>query len=524
MVKDVVVPDIGDYQNVEIIEIMVKVGEQIAVDDELLTIETDKAAMAIPANIAGTVTKLHVKVGDKVSRGSLILTIDEAIAANATPTMPVVEIAATATAAPAPTLEQIIFVPDIGVSGKVAIIEVQVKVGEQIKVDQPLITLESEKAAMEIPAPSSGVVSQIFVKAGDKIGTGEQILSLTTTMANTAVPGKQETASQPIHPKAASHEQSAKDSQHTQHAKHAGLGHAGPAVRRFARELGVELTKVTGSARKGRILRQDVTKYVKEVLTTGHTQSAHHHSNFNVAEMPNVNFSDFGSVTTAPLSRIKKLSGNFLHRNWVRIPHVTQFDEADITELENFRLAQKALADKHGIKLTPIVFLMKAVVAGLKAFPIFNSSLSKDGEQLIMKNYYHIGVAVDTPNGLVVPVVRDVDTKGLFELAQDLAKLGARAREGKLTASEMQGGCFSISSLGGIGGTAFTPIVNAPEVAILGVSKAKMQPLYRDNTFVPRLMLPLSLSYDHRVIDGADAARFCAFIADQLSDIRRLLL
>jgi len=520
MVKDVVVPDIGDYQNVEIIEIMVKVGEQINIDDELLTIETDKAAMAIPSNIAGTIANLHVKVGDKVSQGSLILTVVEAAD-------PVASSSEVVQQEQPPTMEatsqQIVNVPDIGMSSKVEIIEVQVKVGEQVAIDTPLITLESEKAAMEIPSTVAGVIQEIFVQPGDKIGTGDKILSVLVKSQQQALPALHSAklpTQQPVTQDKVSHR-----SENTSVSDKGRLGHAGPAMRRLARELGVELTNVAGSARKGRIIRQDITRYVKEVLTTGKdVANSGRISDFNIAPMPDINFSDFGPITSVPLSRIKKLSGSFLHRNWVRIPHVTQFDEADITELENFRNAQKALAEKHGVKLTPVVFLMKAVVAALKAFPIFNSSLSKDGEQLVMKDYYHIGVAVDTPNGLVVPVVRNVDKKGLFELAKDLSALGNKAREGKLTALEMQGGCFSISSLGGIGGTAFTPIVNAPEVAILGVSKAKMQPQYRDHNFVPRLMLPLSLSYDHRVIDGADAARFCAFIADQLSDIRRLLL
>jgi pyruvate dehydrogenase E2 component (dihydrolipoamide acetyltransferase) len=524
MVKDVIVPDIGDYQNVEIIEILVKVGDLIAVDDELLTLETDKAAMAIPANVAGKITALNVKVGDKVSRGSVILSLEEVGASNSNQHL----VAAIVENAVAVSQEVIVTVPDIGIGGKVAIIEINVSVGDTIAIDTAIITLESEKAAMEIPSPLSGTVSAILVKVGDNVGFGDKILSVTSEVqAQVQVQTPLAAPMQPIKLEQLTPllTQVAPIQSPAPYVKKTGHAHAGPSVRRFARELGVDLMQVEGTARKGRIARADITKYVKQTLTGGHnSQAVSNASNFNVAAMPEVNFSDFGPVTSAPLSRIKKLSGNFLHRNWVRIPHVTHFDSADITELEDFRNAQKDIAEKHGVKLTPLVFLMKAVVAALKAFPIFNSSLSADGEQLIMKNYYHIGVAVDTPNGLVVPVVRDVDNKGLFELARDLSVLSSKAREGKLTAREMQGGCFSISSLGGIGGTGFTPIVNAPEVAILGVVKAKIQPLYQHNAFVPRLMLPLSLSYDHRVVDGADAARFCAFMVEQLSDIRRLLL
>lgn len=424
-------------------------------------------------------------------------------------------------------------VPDLGTDGEVEIIEIPISEGDTVAVDDTLITLESDKASMDIPAPEAGIVKELLVKLGDKIKTGtiiaklENSLDNSTEVNNIKTEKKSEnklvTKSESITEKKA---EKIQDNQEQNIEKSDKDSHAGPASRRFAQTLGVDLTKVNGSGQKNRILKTDIQDFVKESLSGSNSNlnSSGNSSGLNVAAMPEIDFSKFGEVETKELSRIKKLSGSFLHRNWVNIPHVTQFDSADITELEAFRKGQKEFAAKQGVKLTPLVFIMKAVVSGLKTFPSFNSSLSFDNQSLILKKYCHIGVAVDTPNGLVVPVVRNVDKKSIFELAQDLAELSAKARDGKLTANDMQGGCFTISSLGGIGGTGFTPIVNAPEVAILGVSKSSMQAVYINGKFEPRLMLPLSLSYDHRVIDGAEAVRFTNHLVFQLADIRRLLL
>lgn len=419
-----------------------------------------------------------------------------------------------------------ILIPDIGEYADVAIIDIAVKVGDSIKADAELMTLETDKASMEIPAPKAGIVKELLVKVGDKVSKGSAILMLETegaAAANTAAsaaptpatPAPAATVAQQAAPPAPKPvKQTAAITLPSQ-----SNAYAGPGVRRYARELGVDLNKVPGSGRKDRIVVDDVQEYVKQTLNSNGGGSG-----VQVSAAPTIDFSQFGTVEKQPLNRIQKISGAFLHRNWVTIPHVTQFDEADITELELFRQGQREVADKKGVKLTPVVFLMKAIVAGLKQFPKFNSSLSANGEELILKQYFNIGVAVDTPAGLVVPVFRDVDKKGLFELAAELAQVGKKARDGKLTGADMQGGCFTISSLGGIGGTAFTPIINAPEVAILGVSKSQTKPIYNGSEFTPRLILPLSLSYDHRVIDGADAVRFTSFIVNLLSDIRRLLL
>lgn len=412
-----------------------------------------------------------------------------------------------------------ILVPDIGDYKDVDVIEIGVKVGDTIAVDAELICLETDKATMEIPAPKAGVVKELLVKLGDKVSQGSPILMLETSGAEAkpAMPSKAATPTAPVAPTtspapATSVPPPAQRSQ----AKATGESYAGPGTRRFARELGVDLTRVGGTGRKGRIMENDVKTFVQDSLQGG--------GGGGLPALPDVDFKKFGAIEAQQVSRIQKKSGAFLHACWVNIPHVTQFDEADITELEAFRQGQKDIAAKQNLKLTPVVFLLKAVVACLKEFPKFNSSLSASGEELIYKKYFNIGVAVDTPAGLVVPVIKDVDKKGLFALAADLAVLSQKARDGKLSGADMQGGCFTISSLGGIGGTSFTPIVNAPEVAILGVSKSQFKPVYLNNEFVPRLMLPLSLSYDHRVIDGADAVRFTTYMVNLLTDIRRLLL
>lgn len=434
------------------------------------------------------------------------------------------------------TLTEIV-VPDIGGAENVEVIEIAVKPGDHIKENDTLITIESEKASIDIPAPNGGLVKELKVKKGDKVSQGSLILMLETTeeiKANSHEKKEEEKeklessekSEAPVETKAADKPKAvdkpkATSTPTTNNApvKSNEGAHAGPAVRRLAFQLGVDLSKVTGTARKGRIVPEDVHAFVKRIMQSQSSGGA----GLNIAPMPEIDFSKFGEIEKTSLSRIKKISGTYLHRNWVSIPHITQFEEADITDMEAFRKENKAEFEKEGLKLTPLVFIIKAVVESLQAMPQFNSSLALDGESLILKKYYHIGVAVDTPNGLVVPVIRDADKKGIKELARELGELSKKAREGKLLPSEMQGGCFSISSLGGIGGTAFTPIINAPEVAILGVSRSEMKPKFIDNEFKPRLMLPLSLSYDHRVIDGADGARFVSHLSAGLSDLRRLL-
>ena len=418
-----------------------------------------------------------------------------------------------------------VFVPDIGNYKDVAVIEVAVKVGDTVNAEDNLLTLETDKAAMEVPAPFAGVVKELKIKVGDKVSQGSLILLLESAEAGAvaSAPAASAPASVPALTPAAA--PAAIVSAPTPAASAvsvsapAGKAHASPAIRRFARELGVDISTVKGSGDKGRVTKENVQNYVKAIIAKPNTGGG-----LQVLDMPVFDFAKYGAVESKPLSRIKKISGANLHRNWVTIPHVTQFDEADITEMEAFRKELGAEYAKQSIKITPLVFLLKGVVAALQKFPEFNASLDATGENLILKQYFHIGVAVDTPDGLMVPVLRNVDQKGLVQLAQELAEISAKARDKKITAADMQGGCFSISSLGGIGGTAFTPIINAPEVAILGVSRSSMKPVYQDGQFVPRLMLPLSLSYDHRVIDGALAARFTSYLAKVLGDIRRLML
>ena len=425
-----------------------------------------------------------------------------------------------------------VLMPDIGDYKNVPVIEIMVKAGDVIQAEQPLLTLETDKATMDVPAPFGGVVKQVYISAGDKISEGTPILLMETSVTETAVVDglpattpapalERETvnsvaaapvaASVPVNSAPASMQEN-----------QPGKAHASPSVRRFARELGVDLVRVKGSGEKGRITKNDVQGFVKAALAR--TQGGSGSGGLQVAAMPEVDFSRFGAIENRPLTRIKKLSGANLHRNWVTIPHVTQHDEADITEMEVFRKELGEEYSAQGIKITPLAFVLKAVVTALQQYPDFNSSLDAAGENLIIKKYYHIGVAVDTPDGLIVPVLRDVDQKGVVQLARDLSEISAKAREKKLPATALQGGCFSISSLGGIGGTAFTPIINAPEVAILGVSRASMKPVFKEGAFVPRLMLPLSLSYDHRVIDGAAAAHFTNYLGKVLSDVRRLVL
>lgn len=425
-------------------------------------------------------------------------------------------------------------IPDLGNSNPVDVIEILVKPGDKVTAEMPLLSLESDKATMEVPAPFAGVVKELKVKIGQKITQGSVFMVLDTADAAEQTAPKTEAAPPKVsaaEPVKEAHSQpipetvapaSTQAPAKTENPSNAEV-FAGPSVRRLARDLGADLTKITGSGRKGRIQLSDVQAYVKSVMTQI-SQNGGNQGGFSLPQAPVVDFSKFGEIESQPLSRIKKISGANLQRNWILIPHVTQFDEADITELEAFRKSVSEEAQKQGVKITPLVFIMKAVVAALKAFPLFNSSLDATGESLIIKKYYHLGVAVDTPNGLVVPVIRDVDKKGIYEISQELAEISEKARTKGLTANEMQGSSFTISSLGGIGGTAFTPIVNLPDVAILGVSRSAIKPVYQDGQFVPRLMLPLSLSYDHRVIDGAQGARFSRYLADRLSDVRKLLL
>ncbi|HGS4674762.1 MULTISPECIES: pyruvate dehydrogenase complex dihydrolipoyllysine-residue acetyltransferase [Vibrio] len=527
--KEVQVPDIGGDE-VEVTEIMVKVGDVVAEEQSLITVEGDKASMEVPAPFAGTVKEIKIAAGDKVSTGSLIMVFE--VAGAAPVAAPAQAAAPAAAAAPAVAALKEVQVPDIG-GDEVTVTEIMVNVGDSISEEQSLITVEGDKASMEVPAPFAGTLKEIKVAAGDKVKTGSLIMVFEVAGAapvaasvQAAAPAAAVAPAQAAAPAAAAPATSGEFQENHEYS------HASPVVRRLAREFGVNLAKVKGSGRKNRILKEDVQNYVKEALKrleSGAQAAASGKGDgaaLGLLPWPKVDFSKFGDTEVQPLSRIKKISGANLHRNWVMIPHVTQWDNADITELEKFRQEQNAMEAKRdtGMKITPLVFIMKAAAKALEAFPAFNSSLSDDGESLILKKYVNIGIAVDTPNGLVVPVFKDVNKKGIYELSKELAEVSKKARGGKLTAADMQGGCFTISSLGGIGGTAFTPIVNAPEVAILGVSKSEMKPVWNGKEFAPRLQLPLSLSYDHRVIDGAEGARFITYLNECLSDIRRLVL
>ena len=572
---DIIVPDVGG-EEVEVIELCVTVGEAVDAEASIVTVESDKASMDIPCTDAGTIKSLKVKVGDKIKQGDVLGQMESGAAASE-PEVPAAaedkapeteddkseapeaedaksEAPVKSAAAPSGSKTIDVTVPDIGDATEVDIIELLVSVGDIVEPEDGLITLETDKATMDVPAPEAGKIVSLAVKVGDKVSKGSLVLTLEvagsasdesdsepTPVAAPAtdpapsepapVKASQASASQapaPQAPKAppVPHHPSAGDNVNT------GKVHASPSVRRLAREFGVDLTQVQGTGRKNRVQKDDVQSFVKYELSRpkmnpgSSAGSGNTGGGLQVLAQPKVDFAKFGEIEEVPLTRIQKLSGPNLHRNWVTIPHVTQFDEADITDLETFRKEQNAIAEKRklGVKITPLVFMMKAVADGLKEYPAFNSSLSESGESLVMKKYYHIGIAVDTPGGLMVPVVRDVDKKGIMEISRELMEISAKARDGKLKATDMQGSCFTISSLGGIGGTAFTPIVNAPDVAILGVSKSEMKPKWNGKDFEPRLMLPLSLSYDHRVIDGALAARFSVHVSGALSDLRRILL
>lgn len=552
MSKQINIPDIGSDE-VTVTEVMVNVGDTISVDQSIINVEGDKASMEVPAPEAGVVKEILVKVGDKVSTGTPMLVLEAAGAAPAAdePTAPVADAPTAPVVATAPTASAIVEVnvPDIG-GDEVNVTEIMVAVGDTITEEQSLITVEGDKASMEVPAPFGGVVKEILVKSGDKVSTGSLIMRFevagtapAATSASTSAPQAAASAPTTQAPQAAASAPTTQAPQSNNNVSglsqeqveaSTGYAHATPVIRRLAREFGVNLDKVKGTGRKGRIVKEDIEAYVKTAVKayeSGATTQASGNGVANGAGLgllpwPKVDFSKFGEIEEVELSRINKISGANLHRNWVIIPHVTHFDKADITDLEAFRKEQNVLAEKQklGVKITPVVFIMKAAAKALEAYPRFNSSITEDAQRLILKKYINIGVAVDTPNGLVVPVFKDVNKKGIIELSRELMEVSKKAREGKLTASDMQGGCFTISSLGGIGTTHFAPIVNAPEVAILGVSKSSMEPVWNGKEFAPRLILPMSLSFDHRVIDGADGARFISYLGSVLADLRRLVM
>ena len=560
---EIQVPDIGDFDEVGVIELLVKPGDTVKAEQSLITVESDKASMEIPSSHAGVVKDLRVQVGDKVKQGSVVLTLEvvgavsesnstpaqsqqaqaaiEKIAKTPTPSAAPVAAPAPDAAAPVGPIE--VRVPDIGDFKDVAVIELLVKPGDTVKLEQSLFTVESDKASMEIPSPAAGVIKELKVKIGDTVNIGDLVAVLEGSAGNApaaVAPAAPAASAAPVPAAAvaaaappATAIASASVPAHQPGTPAAGLPHASPSVRKFARELGVPLDEVRGTGPKGRITQDDIQGFTKAVMG-GATQtkaqaakapaasSGGSGEGLNLLPWPKVDFTKFGPVERKDLSRIKKISGANLHRNWVVIPHVTNHDDADITDLEAFRVQFNKENEKSGVKVTMLAFMIKAAVAALKKFPEFNSSL--DGDQLVMKNYFHIGFAADTPNGLVVPVIRDADQKGIVQISQEMGDLAKKARDGKLGPADMTGGCFSISSLGGIGGRYFTPIINAPEVAIMGVCKSSTEPKWDGTQFAPRLMLPLSLSWDHRVIDGASAARFNVYFASLLADFRRIVM
>lgn len=531
-IQAIKVPDIGGAEGVEVIEITVKVGDVIALEDSIVVLETDKASMEIPASAAGKVTAIKVKLGDKVSQGDALIEVEaEGVAAVPAPAAAPVAVApapaaaASVANAQAPVASEMkVPVPDIGGAEGVEVIEVCVKVGDEVAEGDSLIVLETDKASMEIPAPAAGKVVSIAVKLGDKVSQGSLIGILATVGGAAATPVAAPSAAAPAKTEAAPVAQAAvakatvvEDIVQTRDV------YAGPAVRKMARQLGVDLGKVKGSGPRDRLLKDDLRNYVKPIVAAAQA-GAPVGGGSGIPRVPAVDFAKFGEIELVKMSKVKKITAANMTRNWLNVPHVTQWDDADITDLEAFRNGLKAEAEKRGSKLTPLPFLLKACAAALIAEPTFNVSLHDDGENMVHKKYVHIGIAVDTPNGLMVPVIRNVDKKGLWELTDEINAMAKKARDGKLMPTDMQGGCFTISSLGAMGGNGFTPIVNTPEVAILGVSRAQMKPVWNGKEFLPRNMLPLSLSYDHRAVNGADAGRFFTFLVAAVADVRRLLL
>ncbi|MBA2656185.1 MAG: dihydrolipoyllysine-residue acetyltransferase [Tatlockia sp.] len=537
---EIKIPDIGGATDVDVIEILVKPGDDLSVDTPIITLESDKASMEIPSPKAGKVKSIQIKVGDKVSEGDLVLTlsseeiqkkteIDTTATRNEaqeTQTIVKPEEKSQASSQEQSTSEQFeVCIPDIGGATDVEVIEILVSLGQTIKKEQALITLEGDKATMDIPSPLEGIVEKILVKVGDKVSQNNPIILIKSnavattnselaTSTNKEVEKSTELKENHIEQKISSEITEVSNSTTTGSPV---LG--GPAVRRLAREFGINLAEVKGSGRKSRITTEDVKLYVKTRLSEKSSGSG-----FSLPTMPPIDFSKFGEIESKPLNKIKKLTGINVHRSWITVPHVTQFDEADITDLEAFRKAESEKTNQSGYKLTLLAFVTKVVAKALATYPQFNASLDKTGENLIYKKYFHIGIAVETTNGLVVPVIKNVDQLSIGEIALEMAGLSTKARDKGLMPTDMSGGCFTISSLGGIGGTAFTPIVNSPEVAILGLSRSSIKPVYENGEFKPRLMLPLSLSYDHRVIDGAEAARFARYLCESLADLRRILL
>ncbi len=557
-VEKIQVPDLGSDGEVEVIEVLVKPGDKISANDSIVVLESDKAAMEIPSPKGGVVKQVLVKVGDQVKQGAQLLELESeggaaeaakpaeaptaaaaALPAASAPSAKAPEAVAAPAAKPAPAADaatggtsvQTIKVPDLGDASDVDVIEILVKVGDVVKAETGLVTLETDKAAMEVPSPMAGKVVAIKIKVGDKVSAGSVLLDLEISAADLAqkaaapvakaeaAPATKEApvaAPAPATPAAAPAQQETTAT--------TGDVYAGPAVRKFARELGVDLGKVKGTGGKGRIVKEDIEGYVKSRLQSGATQASAAAGMTGLPAIPDIDFSKFGAIEEVEMSKLHRLTALNMTRNWLNVPHVTQFDEADVTELEDFRAAQKALADKKGIKLTPLPFIIKACAQALAEYPQFNVSLHSSGAKLIRKKYVHIGVAVATPAGLMVPVIKDADKKSIWQISSELAALSAKAKDRKLTKEDMEGACFTISSLGNIGGTGFTPIVNAPEVAILGVSKAAIKPVYKNGQFVPRTMLPFSLSYDHRAVNGVDGGMFCTYLASLLSDIRLMVL
>jgi pyruvate dehydrogenase E2 component (dihydrolipoyllysine-residue acetyltransferase) len=536
MSKEIKIPDIGGAEGVDVIEVMISQGDTISVDDSLITLESDKASMEIPSPVDGMVKEVRLSVGDKVSEGDVIFILDQA---SLEPDEPVVknEVLVPKDEKQASKVETVIedmsrkpstspenvVIPDIGDASDVDVIDVMVKVGDDVKKEDALITLEGDKATMDIPSPFSGKVESLAIKVGDKVSQGSLILTISSEdgqenqLKTSRIVDEQSTKQPPKEPTIVS--KTSQQKTQTSVEFDDKTVYAGPAVRRFARELGVNLTKVVGSGRKGRITKEDVQAFVKDAM-----KQAPSSTGVAIPQGPKIDFAKFGEIERVSLNKIKRITAVNMHRSWLSVPHVTQFDDADVTELDAFRKAKKQEAEKQGYKLTVLAFVTKACANALEKFGQFNASLDETGEQLILKKYINIGIAVDTPNGLVVPVIKACDKKSVSQIARDMGELSLKAREKRLLLADMSGGCFTISSLGGIGGTAFTPIVNHPEVAILGLSRNVIKPVFDGKEFIPRLMLPLSLSYDHRVIDGAEAARFTTYLSQLLSDIRTLLL